>query len=56
MNLLKAGKGSRDRVWGPVFTRGPVQFRQKNNKNTLLILNSRFRVKGVGGRGGGELR
>ena len=29
MRLLIAGEGSRDRVWGPVFTRGPVQFRQK---------------------------
>ena len=29
MRLLIAGEGSRDRVWGPVFTRCPVQFRQK---------------------------
>ena len=54
MNLLIEGEGSWDRVWGPVFTRGPVQFRQKNKKNYItntLVLG--LRGWGGEGRGGG---
>ena len=37
MRLLIAGEGSRDRVWGPVFTRGPVQFRQQQKIKKIKL-------------------
>ena len=50
MNLLIAGKGSRDRVWGP------VQFRQKNKKNYITnTLDLGLRGWGGEGRGGGVI-
>ena len=52
MKLLIAGEGSRDRVWGPVFTRGPVQFRQKNKKNYITNTLG-LGLMWWGGRGGG---